>query len=69
MFACHAKYSFVTYQFDGNSGNEFKEECAVYCGNQSSVLSMIKEKSRKDQKFNQFLEVSPETIIGPTCDC
>nr|CAB3261906.1 uncharacterized protein LOC100177579 [Phallusia mammillata] len=43
-------------RFDGSDGNRLKEECALYCGNQSTILSMIKEKSKKEQKFNQFLE-------------
>jgi len=46
------------FQFDGEGGNIFKNECASYCGNQSAVLSFIKDKTKKDQNFKQFLQVT-----------
>ncbi|XP_076800066.1 uncharacterized protein LOC143445096 isoform X4 [Clavelina lepadiformis] len=43
-------------RFAGEAGNTFKTECAIYCGNQSTVLSLIKEKSKKEAKFSQFMQ-------------
>jgi len=45
----------ILARFDGEPGEEFKRECAKFCGNQSKSLSFMKKRSGRDQKFNEYL--------------
>lgn len=42
-------------RFDGEDGEEFKKNCAIFCRNQSSALETLRLKQRKDQRLAQFL--------------
>lgn len=48
---------FILHQFLGVSGEKFKQACALYCGNQSVALAFIKEKCKKENKFNALIQV------------
>ncbi|XP_039249342.2 rho guanine nucleotide exchange factor 12-like isoform X1 [Styela clava] len=49
--------------FDGDRGEKFKNECAKYCGNQTAALEFIKERCKKDQKFNSFIQMTEKHPI------
>ncbi|XP_036358638.1 rho guanine nucleotide exchange factor 12-like isoform X6 [Octopus sinensis] len=50
-------------RFDGEAGEHFKKNCAIFCRNQSSALESLRLKQRKDQKFAQFLMESESSIM------
>lgn len=51
-------------QFDGPEGDRFKKEAATFCAKHQLALEALKEKRRKDQKLNNFLN---ESEGNPVC--
>lgn len=58
------KLDSVLFQFDGEEGLRFRQACAIFCGNQSHALEVLRVKQKKDQKLAMFLHVS--TSLPPT---
>lgn len=51
-------------QFDGPEGERFKREAATFCAKHQLALEALKERRRKDQKLNNFLN---ESEGNPVC--
>jgi len=46
---------YFCFQFDGEKGEVFKEAAAKFCARQQIGLEHLRERRRKDNKFNAFL--------------
>lgn len=49
---------YVYLQFDGESGDNFKRAAATFCAKQQIGLENLRDKRRKDARFNSFLTES-----------
>lgn len=48
-------------QFEGAAGDEFQEQTAQLCSQQSQALELIKNKQRKDPRFAHIIQVVTQT--------
>lgn len=48
-------------QFEGAAGDEFQEQAAQLCSQQSQALELIKNKQRKDPRFAHIIQVHTQT--------
>ena len=56
--------SFLCLQFDGEKGITFKEAASYFCAKQQIGLELLKERRKKDSKFQSFLL---EAETHPVC--
>lgn len=55
-------------QFEGAAGEEFQEQAAQLCSQQSQALELIKNKQRKDQRFAHIIQVHTHTLFMSLLD-
>lgn len=54
-------------QFDGEAGEKMKQVCANFCRNHTYALNVLKDRRKRDAKFQELMTVSVVYWVLSVC--